>query len=218
VSGLFVTFEGGEGSGKSTQLARLAARLRARGIEPVVTREPGGTPLAEGIRELLLDPARRPGAMSEVLLMEAARADLVASLVRPALAAGRVVLCDRYDDSTLAYQGAGRGLDSSLLAILNQAATGGLEPALTLLYDVPPEVGLVRRESAAGETNRLDREPADFHLRVRRCFLDLAAAEPGRWMVLDATATPDELERIGWAAVEQRLAAAGPGPGSKAVS
>ena len=141
MTGLFVTFEGGEGSGKSTQLARLAARLRARGIEPLVTREPGGTPLAEGIRDLLLDPARRPGAMSEALLMEAARADLVASLVRPALAAGRVVLCDRYDDSTLAYQGAGRGLDPGLLAILNRAATGGLEPGLTLLYDVPPAGG-----------------------------------------------------------------------------
>jgi len=209
MNGLFVTFEGGEGSGKSTQLARLAARLRARGSEPLVTREPGGTPLAEGIRDLLLDPARRPGAISEALLMEAARADLVANLVRPALAAGRVVLCDRYDDSTLAYQGAGRGLDPGLLAILNEAATGGLEPGLTLLYDVPPEVGLARRERAAGETNRLDREPADFHDRVRRCYLELAAAEPGRWVVLDATATPDELERLGWAALEERLAAAG---------
>jgi dTMP kinase len=139
--------------------------------------------------------------------MEAARADLVANLVRPALAAGRVVLCDRYDDSTLAYQGAGRGLDSGLLAMLNQAATGGLEPDLTLLYDVPPKVGLARRESAAGGTNRLDREPTDFHLRVRRCFLELAATEPQRWVVLDATATPDELERLGWAALEQRLAA-----------
>ena len=209
MSGLFVTFEGGEGSGKSTQLVRLAARLRARGLEPLVTREPGGTALAEGIRDLLLDPARCPGAISEALLMEAARADLVANLVRPALAAGRVVLCDRYDDSTLAYQGAGRGLDPGLLAVLNQAATGGLEPGLTLLYDVPPQVGLARRESAAGETNRLDREPADFHLRVRQCFLELAAAEPERWVVLDATATPDELERLGWAALEQRLAAAG---------
>jgi dTMP kinase len=208
MAGLFVTFEGGEGSGKSTQLARLAARLRARGLEPLVTREPGGTALAEGIRDLLLDPARRPGAMSEALLMEAARAELVANLVRPALAAGRVVLCDRYDDSTLAYQGAGRGLDPGLLALLNRAATGGLVPALTLLYDVPPEVGLARRERAAGETNRLDREPADFHLRVRRCFLDLAAAAPERWVVLDATAPPDELERLGWAALEKRLAAA----------
>ena len=105
--------------------------------------------------------------MSEVLLMEAARADLVTNLVRPALAAGRVVLCDRYDDSTLAYQGAGRGLEPGLLAILNRAATGGLKPALTLLYDVPPGVGLARRGSAGGDTNRLDREPADFHARVR---------------------------------------------------
>jgi dTMP kinase len=204
--GLFVTFEGGEGSGKSTQLARLAARLRARGLDPVVTREPGGTPLAEGIRELLLDPARRPGAMSEALLMEAARADLVAGLVRPALAAGRVVLCDRYDDSTLAYQGAGRGLDAGLLATLNRAATGGLTPDLTLLYDVPTQVGLGRRERAAGDTNRLDREPADFHARVRQGFLDLAAAEPERWVVLDATVGPDELERLGWSVLEQRLA------------
>ena len=209
MSGLFVTFEGGEGSGKSTQLARLAARLRARGLDPLVTREPGGTPLAEGIRELLLDPARRPGAMSEALLMEAARADLVAVLLRPALAAGRVVLCDRYDDSTLAYQGAGRGLDAGLLAGLNRAATGGLVPHLTLLYDVPPAVGLARRENAAGDTNRLDREPADFHARVRRRFLELAAAGPERWVVLDATATPDELERLGWSALEARLAAAG---------
>jgi dTMP kinase len=209
MTGLFVTFEGGEGSGKSTQLVRLAARLRARGIEPLVTREPGGTPLAEGIRNLLLDPARRPGAMSEALLMEAARADLVVSLVRPALDAGRVVLCDRYDDSTLAYQGGGRGLEPGLLAVLNRVATGGLKPDLTLLYDVPPGVGLARRENAGGDTNRLDREPADFHARVRQRFLELAAAEPERWVVLDATATPDELERLGWAALEERLAAAG---------
>jgi dTMP kinase len=158
---------------------------------------------------LLLDPARRPGAMAEVLLMEAARADLVANLVRPALEAGRVVLCDRYDDSTLAYQGGGRGLDGRLLDILNRAATGGLKPQLTLLYDVPPAVGLARRERAEGETNRLDREPPEFHARVRARFLELAAAEPSRWVVLDGTAAAGELERQGWEALEQRLAAAG---------
>ncbi len=205
MSGLFVTFEGGEGSGKSTQVARLAARLRARGREPVLTREPGGTPLAEGIRDLLLDPARRCGPMSEALLMEAARADVVAHVIRPALAAGRVVLCDRYDDSTLAYQGGGRGLDAGLLATLNHAATGGLVPDLTLLYDVPPAVGLARRESAAGDTNRLDREPSEFHARVRRRYLELAAAAPERWVVLDGAAAPDELERLGWAALAARL-------------
>jgi dTMP kinase len=205
VTGLFVTFEGGEGSGKSTQVARLAARLRARGFEPVLTREPGGTPLAEGIRELLLDPAWHCGPMSEALLMEAARADVVTHVVRPALAAGRVVLCDRYDDSTLAYQGGGRGLDAGLLAMLNRAATGGLLPDLTLLYDIPPELGLARRERAAGDTNRLDREPAEFHARVRRRYLELAATAPERWVVLDAAAGPAELESLGWAALEPRL-------------
>jgi dTMP kinase len=214
MTGLFVTFEGGEGSGKSTQLARLATRLRVRGVEPLLTREPGGTPLAEGIRALLLDPGRRPGAVAEALLMEAARSDLVANVIRPALEGGRVVLCDRYDDSTLAYQGAGRGLDAHLLEILNRTATGGLKPGLTLLYDLPPALGLARRERAEGDTNRLDREPLEFHARVRARFLDLAAAEPGRWVVLDGGATPDELERQGWAAIEERLAAAGRGPGA----
>ncbi len=209
MSGLFVTFEGGEGSGKSTQVARLAARLRARGVEPLLTREPGGTPLAEGIRALLLDPIRRPTAMAEVLLMEAARADLVANLLRPALAAGRVVLCDRYDDSTLAYQGAGRGIAGALLETLNRAATGGLKPDLTLLYDISPAQGLARREAAEGAMNRLDREPAEFHARVRARFLELAAAEPGRWVVLEGSASPDELERRGWAALEERLAGRG---------
>ena len=209
MNGLFVTFEGGEGSGKSTQCARLAARLRGRRLEPVLTREPGGTPLAEGIRDLLLDPGRRPGPVSEALLMEAARADVVAHVIRPALEAGRVVLCDRYDDSTLAYQGAGRGLDPHLLQILNRAATGGLVPDLTLLYDVAPAVGLQRRARAGGDTNRLDREPPEFHARVRARFLELAAAEPARWVVLDGAAAPDELERQGWAALEERLAARG---------
>jgi dTMP kinase len=205
--GLFVTFEGGEGSGKSTQLERLAARLRARGIEPVVTREPGGTPLAEGIRALLLDPARRPGAVSEAFLMEAARADLVAHVIRPALEAGRVVLCDRYDDSTLAYQGAGRGLDLDLLARLNRAATGGLEPHLTLLFDRDPKLGLARRERDSRETDRLDREPLEFHLRVRAHFLELARREPGRFVVLDAALAPERLEERVGAAIERRLGA-----------
>ncbi len=204
-----MTFEGGEGSGKSTQCARLAARLRARGLEPVLTREPGGTPLAEGIRDLLLDPARRPGPVSEAMLREAARADGVAHVIRPAREAGRVVLCDRYDDSTLAYQGAGRGLDTHLLEILNRAATGGLVPDLTLLYDVAPAVGLQRRERAGGDTNRLDREPPEFHARVRARFLELAAASPTRWVVLDGAAPPDDLERRGWEALEERLAARG---------
>ena len=203
--GLFVTFEGGEGSGKSTQVARLAARLRALGIEPLVTREPGGTPVAEGIRAVLLDPERRPVALAEAFMMEASRAQLVETVIRPALDAGRVVLCDRYDDSTLAYQGAGRGLDAALLASWNAAATGGLKPALTILFDVPPDVGLERRRGAAGQTNRLDRERVEFHLRVRSRYLELAAAEPGRWVVLDATLSADELESLAWAAISAKL-------------
>ena len=205
MSGCFVTFEGGEGSGKSTQLERLAARLRARGIDPLVTREPGGTPLAEGIRALLLDPGRRPPPMAEAFLMEAARADLVANVIRPALAAGRIVLCDRYDDSTLAYQGGGRGLDAGLLAALNRAATGALEPDLTLLFDLDPGAGLARRARAADSVNRLDLEPEAFHARVRARYLELAAAEPGRFAVLDGALAPERLEALAWAALEPRL-------------
>jgi dTMP kinase len=205
--GLFVTFEGGEGSGKSTQIARLADRLRGRGIEPVITREPGGTPLAEGIRALLLDVGRSPGPIAEAFLMEAARADLVAQVIRPALAEGRVVLCDRYDDSTLAYQGAGRGLDVAMLRGWNRAATGGLVPDLTLLLDLDPATGLERRAAAAGDPNRLDREPAEFHRRVREGFLDLARTESGRFVTLDASLPPEAVEVRLWEAVEARLPA-----------
>ena len=204
--GLFVTFEGGEGTGKSTQIARLAERLRARGLEPVITREPGGTPLAEGIRALLLDAGRAPGPLAEAFLMEAARADLVAHVIRPALAGGRVVLCDRYDDSTLAYQGAGRGLDPAMLRGWNRAATGGLTPDLTLLLDLDPAAGLERRAGAAGEPNRLDREPREFHTRVRDGYLALARAEPTRFLVLDASIPPEALEAKVWEGVVPRLA------------
>lgn len=204
MSGLFVTFEGGEGSGKSTQIARLAARLRAAGHDPVITREPGGTPLAEGIRELLLDPGRRPSPWAEAFLMEAARADLAFHVIHPALEQGRVVLCDRHADSTLAYQGAGRGLDLDALATLNAIATAGRRPDLTLLYDVDPALGLARRAGSGGPLNRLDSEPAEFHARVRGQFLALARAEPARFVVLDARVPPDELERLGWEAIESR--------------
>jgi dTMP kinase len=207
--GLFVTFEGGEGSGKSTQLQRLVTRLRSHGLDPLLTREPGGTPLAEGIRGLLLDPGRRPGALAEAFLMEASRAELVADVIRPALAAGRVVMCDRYGDSTLAYQGGGRGIDDALLRAMNRAATGGLVPDLTLLFDLEPERGLTRRAEAAGVPNRLDREPLEFHRRVRERYLELARAEPERWVVLDASLAPDDLEVRVWEGIERRLPVAG---------
>jgi dTMP kinase len=196
--GRFITFEGGEGTGKSTQVARLAARLAASGSPPVVVREPGGTPLAEGIRNLLLDSAQAMEPMAEVFLLEAARTDLVAKVIRPALAEGRIVLCDRYADSTLAYQGGGRGLDRDLLRTLNRAATGGLRPDLTVLYDLDPRVGLERRGSAAGLPNRLDREPLEFHQRVRAEYRRLAAEEPERFAILDATLPPEVLEAGTW--------------------
>ena len=201
---LFLTFEGGEGSGKSTQIDRLAARLRRRGLDPVVTREPGGTPLGEGARALLLDQAHWLRPETEVLLLEAARAELVARVIRPALTAGRVVLCDRYDDSTLAYQGGGRGLDPEALARLNRFATGGLKPDLTFLFDLAPAVGLARRSNAGG-ANRLDLEPAEFHVRVRERYLELARQEPGRFVVLDAGAPPESLEARIADAVDARL-------------
>ncbi len=207
--GCFVTFEGGEGSGKSTQIQRLAARRRARGEIVLETREPGGTPLAERVRALLLDPGHDPGPWAEAFLMEAARADVVSRLIAPELAAGHVVLCDRFADSTLAYQGGGRGLDLELLAAMNRVATGGREPDLTLLFDVDPAVGLARRARAAPRTNRIDREPESFHVRVREHFLTLARAHPARWVVLDAGLDPDALERVVAAAVEPRLAASG---------
>ncbi len=203
--GLFVTLEGGEGSGKSTQVARLTARLQSAGWQPLVTREPGGTPLAEGIRALLMDPAHQPSAMTEALLMQAARAQLVETVLRPALAAGRVVICDRYADSSLAYQGAGRGLDSAVIALLNRASTGGLVPDLTLLFDLPAETGLARREQAPGSTNRIDREPREFHARVQTRFRELAMAEPERWVVLDAASPIEALAERVWSEVSRRL-------------
>jgi len=202
--GRFVTFEGGEGSGKSTQLALLKARLDRLGLDPVVTREPGGTPVAEGIRDLLLDPERRPEPMAEAFLIEAARADLFAHRIAPALAADRIVLCDRHVDSTLAYQGYGRGLDLDLLRAWSTAATQGRIPDLTLLFDIDPAQGIARR-AAAGASNRIDREPLDFHRRVREGFLAIARGAPDRVVVLDASMASDTIESRCWSVIEERL-------------
>ena len=207
MGGLFVTLEGGEGSGKSTQLARLEERLRRAGFDPLVVREPGGTRLAESIRALLLDPGASVGAVPEALLMVAARADLVATRLKPALESGRVVICDRYTDSTLAYQGGGRGLDAAMLASWNRAATGGLVPDLTLLFDLDPELGLARRAAAHGDANRIDLESEAFHARVRERYLQIARAEPARITVLDADRPPQELAERVWSAVASRLSA-----------
>jgi dTMP kinase len=199
--GLLITFEGGEGTGKSTQLDRLEHHLERRGCEVVRTREPGGTPLAEAVRAVLLDPSFSPDGVVELLLVEAARRDHVARLVRPALERGAVVLCDRFTDSTLVYQGVVRGLGEELASELNRLATGGLMPDLTLLFDLDPERALARVESRAGgpagEASRFDDEPRPFHRQVRAAFLALAAVDPARVRVVAADGDEDQVfERV----------------------
>jgi dTMP kinase len=186
----FITFEGIEGSGKTTLMRRLAAELGAR---TVLTREPGGTATGRTIRDLLLDPsshALRP--MAELLLYFADRAQNVAEVIRPALADGRVVLCDRHVESSLAYQGHGRGLSLDAIRQLATLATGGLRPDLIVLVDVPVEVGLAR-VGRRGAQDRLESEEVAFHERVRQGFLCLRTEEPARWLLLDGTRAEDEV-------------------------
>jgi dTMP kinase len=194
--GRFIAFEGPDGAGKTTQARSLAEALRADGHDVVLTREPGGTELAEAIRALVLSHAvngQPPmSAAAEALLFTAARADHVDRLIRPALAAGQVVICDRFTGSTMAYQGGGRGLDVEALAAAQSLATGGLVPDLTVLLDLPVGDGLARRFAAgagpggAEAPNRLDHESAAFHERVRAAYLNLAAADPARWSIVRA--------------------------------
>lgn len=202
--GLFISFEGPEGAGKSTQLARLAAQLQAHGQAHAVTREPGGTPLGLRVREVLLDPSLTIDPLPEFLLYSASRAQLVRNVVRPALARGEVVICDRYADSSLAYQGGGRGLDAGLLEQITHEATGGLTPHLTVLLDLDPAVGL-ERAARRGQPDRLEQADLDFHRRVRKAFLALAAADPTRFLILDATQDQDTLAAQVWQAVQARL-------------
>ena len=206
--GAFVVLEGGDGAGKSTQVHRLVDALRAGGHDVVRTREPGGTPLGERVRALVLDPELGPvDARTEALLFAAARAAHVEQLVRPALAAGRSVVCDRFADSSAAYQGAGRGLGLDRVAELNAWATAGLVPDLTVLLDVPAGTGRARREARDGSAgDRLEAEPDAFHDATRKAFLDLAGRDPGRYLVLDATRPADELAAEIAAAVRVRLA------------
>lgn len=184
---MFITFEGIEGSGKSTQLRRLAEHLRAAGHSVVETREPGGTPAGAAIRSLLLgDPAVALSPLAELLLYCADRAQHVAERVRPALASGAIVLCDRFSDSTIAYQGFGRGLDVAMVTDLDARARDGLWPTLTFLLDCPVAEGLRRAAARAGKGDRFEQAPAEFHENIRRGFRQLAAAEPDRFVVLDA--------------------------------
>lgn len=188
--GVFVTFEGGEGSGKSTQIKRVARHLETAGVAVRVLREPGGTTVGERIRAILLDPASAGmDAHTELLLYEAARAQLVAEVVEPALASGEAILCDRFFDSTTAYQGYGRGLDLDEIDALNHAATVGLVPHRTVLLDVEPSTGLGR--ATRGGADRLESEDLAFHERVRAGFLEIARAEPERFRVVDGTGDVD---------------------------
>ena len=214
--GAFVTLEGPEGSGKSTQIRHLAGFLRNAGYHVTATREPGGTDVAEAIRKTLLSATSYEPitAQTEALLVLAARSQHVAQLIVPALARGSIVLCDRFADSTFAYQGFGRGLSVSWLRTANRVATAGLMPHLTLLLDVPVTAGLKRRAHAPGHLNRLDRESLAFHQRVRRGFLRLASEAPRRMKVIDAN-RPVEMVRaeieavvLGWLRSRERRAGA----------
>ncbi|HLS81804.1 MAG TPA: dTMP kinase [Steroidobacter sp.] len=200
--GKFITIEGGEGVGKTTQIAALRDLLTAQGLQVIVTREPGGTPRAERIRELLLENSAEPMPVAcELLLMFAARATHVHNVIRPALERGAWVVCDRFTDASYAYQGAGRGVAHDAIAFLEAFVQDGLRPDLTLLLDAPIDVGAARaaqRNSDVGVADRFEHERRDFFERVRSAYLQLAHAEPDRFAVVDASATPgDVAEEIG---------------------
>lgn len=203
--GVFITFEGGEGAGKSTQIARLAATLReGGGREVVTTREPGGTPRAEDLRAALLRGVAKPyGPFAEALMFAAARIDHIENRIRPALARGAIVLCDRFSDSTRAYQGAAGGLEPELIASLERVTLGDLRPDLTLILDLPPEAGLARAQSRGGgePADRFEAEGMRFHQRLRAAFRAIAEAEPERCRIIDADLGPDAVEAAIRAAV-----------------
>jgi dTMP kinase len=191
----FITFEGIDGSGKSTQMRMLASELRLRGREVVSTREPGGTPLGTRLREALLDAQEQVDPLAELLLYAADRAQHVRALVRPALESGRIVLSDRYADATVAYQGAGRGFPDELIAEVVALATGGLKPDMTLIFDLTVDESRSRAQKRArGKVpqDRLDAEDAAFHTRVRDAYLKIAAAEPDRVRIVDASGSVEE--------------------------
>jgi dTMP kinase len=206
--GRFITFEGGEGAGKSTQIERLNRRLRASGIDTVITREPGGSPKAERIREVLLAGRAKPlGPFAEAVLFAAARADHLEKTIRPALARGAFVLCDRFSDSTRAYQGALGKVEEGLLAGLERIVVGGTRPDLTLVLDVPAQIGLARAGTRRkrSRADRFEAEGAPFHEALREAFRSIVLAEPERCVLIDAVPGPDEVERAIWEVVRRRL-------------
>jgi dTMP kinase len=208
VRGRFITFEGGEGVGKSTQVERLKGRLEAAGYDVVATREPGGSPRAERIREVLLrGDAKRYGPLGEAILFCAARADHLEERIRPALARGAFVLCDRFADSTRAYQGALGALDPAVLMALERIVVADTRPDLTLVLDAPAALGLARASARRGEgdADRFEGEDRGFHERLRQAFLDIAEQERDRCVIVDASTNPDIVEAAIWGIVESRL-------------
>jgi dTMP kinase len=201
--GLFITFEGGEGCGKSTQSRLLLKKLEQRNIPVILTHEPGGTALGDELRKAL---KRRRGSFispqAELFLVAASRSQLVAELIRPALQEGRVVICDRFTYSTMVYQGYGRGLDFTAIKMVNNMATMHLNPDLIILLDISPEQGLARKQSLK---DRFELEDLPFHRRVREGYLKMATAEPNRWLVIDASLPKAKIAEIIWARVSQLL-------------
>ena len=205
MTGLFITFEGGEGCGKSTQIAALRARLEAMGKTVVQTREPGGTALGESVRNLLQydDAGQGMSPEAELLLFAASRAQHVRELIVPAIAEGQIVLCDRFLDSTTVYQGVARAIDSKKVDTINHFAIGDTNPDLTILIDLPPEIGLARVHARSdGQLDRMEKEAIEFFQAVRQGYLDLAKSEPKRFLVLDGSQSAEELETQIWQKVE----------------
>jgi dTMP kinase len=206
--GRFITFEGGEGSGKSTQVATLAKRLGTLGVGVLATREPGGSPGAEAIRHVLLSGAAKPlGAYAEAILFAAARDDHVSQTIRPALDRGKWVISDRFADSTRVYQGVLSNVEARLIARLEKLTVGDVRPDLTLVLDLPADVGLARaaRRRGNGAGDRFEAEALDFHKKLREAYRELAAHEPDRCAVIDATAEPGTVADAIWAVVNARL-------------
>lgn len=201
---MFIVFEGGEGCGKSTQTRALFRHLSRDGFRALLTREPGGTRLGERVRRHLKQTDETPiSPLAELFLIEAARAQLVGEVIRPAMAAGRIIICDRFTPSTLAYQGYGRGLDIETLRAVNDAATDGLLPDLVVLLDIPVDSGLSRKKSR--ESDRFERESLAFHSRVRRGYLEMAKADPKRWLVVDGRLPRKSIEKKVWERVSVLL-------------
>lgn len=204
-SGFFITFEGGEGAGKSTQIERLARRMRAKKYEVLVTREPGGSPGAEAVRHVLLSGAAEPfGPKMEAILFAAARADHVEQVIRPAVERGTIVLCDRFIDSSRVYQGVTGGLDPDFMEALETVAINGMVPDMTLIFDIDPAEGLKRaaaRRGVGDSADRFEKETLAVHQRRREAFLAIAEAEPDRCIVIDAAADPETVENVVTAAV-----------------